>query len=63
MVKLVERRMVAISCIALLCFEECLPWMCLYVHLDRRWRHVSISLRGQKCNACLGICIAKMCLS
>ena len=51
------------SCMALLCFEICRPWMYLFVHLDRRWGHVSISMGGKECSVCLGICMAKHVLS
>lgn len=32
--------------------------MHLFVHLG----HVSISLRGPKCNVCIDICVAKRCV-
>ena len=46
--------MLAISCMALLYREICKPWMYLFVHLDRRWGHVSISLRGQRVQCMFG---------
>ena len=54
--------MLAISCTTLLCLEISRPWMYLFVHLDRRWGHVSITMRGKECSICLGGCVAKKCV-
>ena len=48
MVGLLESRMLATLCTTLLCLEIRTPWMYLFVHLDRRWGHVFISMRGQR---------------
>lgn len=44
--EVLERKLLAMVCMALLCPHN--PWMYLFVHLNRRWGHVSISLRGQR---------------
>lgn len=46
-VRLLHRKMLAMSCMPLLCLGIQKPFMYLFVHLDKRWGHVSI-LRGAK---------------
>ena len=47
----------------LLCREIRKLWMYLFVHLDRRWGHVSISLKGQRVQWMFGwVCGQNICL-
>ena len=45
---ILEKSILTILCISLLCLGIHNSWLCQFVHLDIGWGHVSTSLRGQR---------------